>query len=363
MRKDSTHHRYAFTLIELLVVIAIIGIMIGLFIPTVQATQEGNAKLLVETIRNSEVVLTTPKQVESFTFVVFGDRTTGRPEGLPILADAVRDTNRMRPSFVMNIGDMVQGYCPTEQWLEQMSEYKAIMNRLEMPWFPTAGNHDIYGGRARDTLPEGQHESNYETHFGPLWYAFEYKNNWFIVLYTDEGHPETGNKSFRQPEDQIMSDAQFNWLKSILEKAKHADGVYIFQHHPRWLSTRYGDDWEKVHNALVEAGNVKVVFAGHIHAMTYNKRDGIHYLTLAATGGSLDSSATAEDGVMHHIHFVTVRNGAEPSIAILPVGSTIDFTTMPPRRFNEMRSETQTSDRGTEAGRFQEPIVTPQTVP
>ena len=363
MRTYSTYHKPAFTLIELLVVIAIIGIMIGLFIPTVQATQDRNTEFRIETTRNSEVVLTAPKQVETFTFVVFGDRTTGRPEGLPILADAVRDTNRMRPSFVMNIGDMVQGYCPTEQWLEQMREYKAIMNQLEMPWFPTAGNHDTYAGRAADTLTKDQHDPTYEAHFGPLWYAFEYKNNWFIVLYTDEGHPETGNKSFRQPEDQIMSDAQFNWLKSILEKAKHADGVYVFQHHPRWFSTRYGDDWEKVHHAFVEAGNVKVVFAGHIHAMTYNKRDDIHYLTLAATGGSLDSSATVEDGVMHHILFVTVRKDMEPSIAILPVGSTIDFMAMPPRRFNEMRSETQTPDRSTEADRFQEPIVTPQTVP
>jgi len=324
---------------------------------------EDKSEPRVDTTRTSEIVLTAPTQEdESFSFVVFADRTTGKPEGLPILAAAVQDTNRLKPAFVMNIGDMVQGYCAAEQWLAQMTEYKEIMSQLEMPWFPTPGNHDIYGGRAADTLPKGQHESNYETHFGPLWYAFEYKNNWFIVLFTDEGNPETGEKAFNKPECQVMSDEQFNWLKSVLSKAKDAEGVYVFQHHPRWLGNRYGSDWDKVHAAFVENGNVKVVFAGHIHAMTYNEKDGIQYLTLAATGGSLDGEATLEEGVAHHIHHVMVKKGSKPAIAGLPVSSTFDITTMPPRRFSDMRPQTQSRTRST-APAAPAPVVTPQTVP
>lgn len=368
MRKNSTHHRPAFTLIELLVILAIIGIMVGLFVPTVRAAQEGYSAPRVETTRNSPVVLFAPKQEDkSFSFVVFADRTSekliGHEKGIAICQEAIRDTNCLKPVFVMNVGDMVQGYCSTEQWLEQMKEHKEIMNQLDMPWFPTAGNHDIYGGNERDTLPIGQHESNYETHFGPLWYAFEYENNWFIVLYTDEGNPETGEKSFSKPECQMMSDEQFGWLNSVLDKAKKADGVYVFLHHPRWFGGggSYGNDWDKVHKALVASGNVKIVFGGHIHRMTYNVKDGIQYITTAATGGSLNEEGTVEEGVLQHITFVTVQQRSEPVIAVLPVKSTIDITTMPSQR-SALQKAIQTRSS---AGPLTPPVhaVPLQTVP
>ena len=60
MRTYSTHHRPAFTLIELLVILAIIGIMVGLFVPTIRATQEGNSEFRVEMTRNNEIVLPIP---------------------------------------------------------------------------------------------------------------------------------------------------------------------------------------------------------------------------------------------------------------------------------------------------------------
>lgn len=292
---------------------------------------QAEPKIQVETPRQSDITLTVPNENDSFTFLVFGDRTTGTPEGLPILADAVCDANRLKPDFVMNIGDMVQGYNTTEQWLDQMREYKAIMAKLNCPWYPTPGNHDIYGGKFASELPKGQHEQDYEKHFGPLWYAFEYKNNWFVVLFTDEGNPETGEKTFKKPECQKMSDAQFEWLRTILKKAAGADGVYVFQHHPRWLGGNYGDDWNKVHAAFVEAGNVKAVFAGHIHVMTFNEKDGIRYITLATTGGKLDRN-DPQAGMMHHINHVSVHKGSTPKITILPVKSTIDVASMPPRR-------------------------------
>jgi 3',5'-cyclic AMP phosphodiesterase CpdA len=296
------------------------------FLPSILVAQSNNP---VETSRENTITLTIPRTEDSFRFIVFADRTSGTPEGITILEDAVRDANRLDPDFVINVGDMVQGYNDVEQWLEQMKEYKAVMNELKCFWYPTAGNHDIYAGRFAKNLPKGQHEKEYEEHFGPLWYAFEYKNYWFIVLYTDEGNQETGEKSFSKPECQMMSNTQFHWLQSVLKKAKNADGIFIFQHHPRWLENQYGNDWHKVHTALVETGNVKIVFAGHIHRMTYYECDNIKYLTLAATGGKLKQPNNLEVGMIHEIHLVSVRKGNEPEIAILPVKSTLDVTTMP----------------------------------
>jgi hypothetical protein len=89
------------------------------------------------------------------------------------------------------------------------------------------------------------------------------------------------------------------------------------------LGGGYGDDWERVHKRLKEAGNVSAVFAGHIHRMRYDGvRDGIEYFTLATTGGG-QSGIAKEAGYLHHFHIVTVRKG-RIAVAGVPVGSVMD---------------------------------------
>ena len=218
------------------------------------------------TSRNSALRLPLPEEREAFSFVVFGDRTGGPAEGIRVLAQAVGEVNLIRPDLVMTVGDLVQGYNETPKWLEQAAEFKGVMARLACPWFPVVGNHDIYW-RGQGPAPKGEHEADFEAHFGPLWYAFRHKSAWFIALYSDEGNPATGEKNFDKPECQRISDEQFAWLQDVLARAAGAAHVFVFLHHPRWLTARYGDDWERVHAALAAAGNVRAVFAGHIHSI------------------------------------------------------------------------------------------------
>jgi len=284
----------------------------------------------IHTSRGSGRLLPLPKEDGVFHFVIYGDRTGGVPAGVRVLEQAVVDTNLLGPDLVMTVGDLVQGYNQTAEWLVQMREFRGVMDRLDMAWFPVPGNHDIFW--RGDGRPLGEHEASYEKHFGPLWYWFAHKKTGFLVLFTDEGDGTDKARDFSEPAMVQMSDAQLAWLAASLEEMRELKQVFVFLHHPRWMASRYkGSNWPRVHDLLVAARNVRAVFAGHIHRMHYDgKKDGIEYFALATTGGSLGEDLPA-GGWLHHMNVVSVRDDSY-TVATIPVGAVLD-----PRQFTTER--------------------------
>jgi len=293
----------------------------------------------IHTDRPSPVMLPLPRGDDVFHFIVFGDRTGGPVEGIQVLAQAVEDANLLDPDLVMTVGDLVNGYNQTEPWMRQMEEFRATMNRLKMPWFPVAGNHDMYWRRddkAPEKKPQLEHELHYEKYFGPLWYWFEHKKVGFLVLFTDEGHPDGRERDFRDPEQQRLSSRQMTWLGKALEEMKPLQHVFVFLHHPFWWQRYPGNNWDEVHKLLVSAGNVRAVLAGHVHRMTYSGlRDGIDYFSLATSGGSLPREMEGHRyfGYLHHFNVVTVRKEGY-TMASIPVGGVFD-----PKQFDALREK------------------------
>jgi hypothetical protein len=292
----------------------------------------------LRTNRVSQQVLPLPKGEDMFHFVVFGDRTGGPPEGVQVLAQAVRDTNLLDPDLVMTVGDLIQGYNGQDLWEKQMLEYRQTMAALRMPWFPVAGNHDIYW--RGDGRPPTEHEANYEKHFGPLWYWFEHKQCGFLVLHSDEGDPASPAvpRDFGQPAQQKFSDAQLGWLRGALAEMKSLRHVFVFMHHPRWAADIYpGTNWPEVHGLLRANGNVRACFAGHIHRLRHDGvKDGIEYMALATTGGSMPGDYPRV-GYLHHFNVITVRPDGIKA-ATVPVGAVIDPRLFTPERAADLDS-------------------------
>ena len=296
----------------------------------------------VHTNRTGTKKLPRPKEDGVWHFVVFGDRTGGPAEGITVLQQAVRDANLLDPDIVMTVGDLINGYNETPEWMAQMREYHSVMSKLSMPWYPVAGNHDTFWRRTKgeEERPELEHDQHYETHFGPLWYWFAHKTAAFIVLYTDETDPVFGRKHYGVPGGQRMSAEQKQWLSATLKKTSGFEHVFVFVHHPRWIKNRYPhSDWQDVERRLLDAGNVTAVFAGHIHRLHYaeaRRPSGgrpIQYFTLATTGANSRATQLSEPGYshsesllgyVHHLDVVTVRGTGRISVSTLPIGAVMD---------------------------------------
>jgi hypothetical protein len=260
----------------------------------------------------SEQQLYAPDDRDSFDLMIFGDRTGGPREGIEVLKQAVQMANDLDVDLVTTVGDLIEGYNQPDQWRIQMREYKDVVKDLRMPWYPCAGNHDVY---ARPDRARGNMDL-YTKHFGPLYYSFDYKWAHFIVLFSDEA------LSFREPaKNQNFSPQQMQWLGNDLA-ATEAAQIFVFLHHPRWTKRYTGCNWDDIHRMFVSDGRPITVFGGHIH--TYRSDgwiDNVHYYTLATTGGHL--GRLQQSAALHHVNFVRVRPEGT-TVAVLPVGSVIN---------------------------------------
>ena len=254
-------------------------------------------------------LLASPDRV--FRIAILPDRTTGRDWGLPYLEAAVRDLNRIRVDAAFTVGDMIQGYTrDAAEWDRQAAQWKTITAGLKASLFPVAGNHDVISGsRVPGDTTFGD---RYLRTFGPLKYMAELDGATVIALFSDEAYGDGGVR---------LSDAQIDWLKTCLERAKaRGKPILLLMHRPLWRteSVRW---FERVHPALVEAG-VDAVIAGHLHSMQHDGvRDGVQYAIVGTCGGSIDQHPLA--GQMQHLTFVQLDPDGSLELFHQPVGLTL----------------------------------------
>jgi len=312
--------------------------------------------------------LPAPEPRTGATFAILSDRTAGFEWGTKYLSRAVDELNLVRPDLVLTLGDHVEGYSRSlDDYAAEALQYHQIVDRLAMPWYPTAGNHDVMPG-TRDPS-DHRFEALYQKYFAPLYYSVDYQDLHFIVLYSDE----------LLQSQSMLSEAQLAWLKNDLNKTfefrrTHGGGghVFVLIHKPLWRYAK--SNWPKVHELLVDfnrrplvtvegagppsakAGpKVDAVFAGHVHAYTQDPvLDRIAYYTLSVTGGAIDQDRTT--GQMQSYLLVKVDAGG-PHLGLIEPGSIHkdDFITAPDRAVLEQIARLDERSIGVE-GLLEQPV-------
>jgi hypothetical protein len=220
---------------------------------------------------------------ENFQFAIVTDRTGGHRPG--VFPSACRKLNLLQPEFVMSVGDLIEGYTEDRDQLDkEWAEFNGFVDGLEMPFFYTAGNHDISN---MAMLPIWQNQ------FGRTYYHFVYHDVLFMVLNSED---PPGSKPANIGEEQLA------WAAQVLAENTEVRWTVVFLHKPMW---QYGDgaNWSKVEAMLGE--RPRTIFAGHHHRYAVHRQGKWSYYALATTGGGSKLEGPAQ-GRFDHVVWVTM---------------------------------------------------------
>ncbi len=245
-----------------------------------------------------------PNSPDTFRFVVLSDRTGGHIPGL--WAKAIAETNRLKPDFVICIGDLIEGYISDEDEIrKQWAEFDAITRKLNAPFFYCPGNHDV--------IPEACRKIYTKLHGigGRTWYSFDYHHCHFLVL----------DSSAMIGKDKVLAEKQWKWIEKDLSRANRiSKHIFIFIHHPMFYGERK-PYWDRLRKML--DAKKTTIFSGHWHSpLCYGKVDGVSYYVLSATAagsGGAPAKPNRKKGEFQCYVHVVVSDG-KVTIAIIPLG-------------------------------------------
>ena len=276
----------------------------------------------------------------SFQFAIIGDRTGGA-NVQRTFALAMENLNLLQPEFVINVGDLIEGYTRDKVELHsQWDEAEAMTSKLDMPFFYTPGNHDISYPEASEVWKE---------RYGTTYYHFVYNNVLFLILDSEDAprlEPPPGmEESIKlynklQTEDpqrakemlaEFMKDEavvagltkpvefleeQMNWIKKTLDENVDVQWTFLFMHEPCWENP--SESFKEVQSLIKD--RQFTWFAGHLHYYDYDQIDGREYITMGPTGASFHHDGP---GNVDHISWVTMTDNG-PQIGNIALKGVFD---------------------------------------
>ena len=195
-------------------------------------------------------------------------------ETLAKLEEAARQFERDKPSFIVELGDLIDAAASVET--EQ--SYLKTINR---PFSAICKDrHYVLGNHCVDTLNKDEFLGTVEQE--KSYYSFDRGGFHFVVLdscFRSDGQPY-GRKNFQWTDANIPA-AEMEWLEGDLKASDKP--VIVFAHQRLDVSNSHGvKNNADVRKVLEASRRVLAVFQGHSHQNDLKEIGGIHYCTLVA---------------------------------------------------------------------------------
>ena len=194
--------------------------------------------------------------------------------------------------LILNAGDMADNGDNFNQWGWAFNENLEFFANSST--FATAGNHEDEGGKLSDFYNYDALLPAQDTDSG-AYYSFDYASAHIIVINTNDADAQNG-----------LSEAQYEWLISDLEKNKDAKWTFVLMHKSLYSGGSHSFDGDVVamRKQLVPvfySYGVDIVFAGHDHTYTVTETlDGNGNAVNRASYSDGSFTLTADgDGVMY----------------------------------------------------------------
>jgi len=224
-----------------------------------------------------------------FRFALIGDRTgTAAPQ---VYSRVWREVSLFGPDLAVSIGDTIQGGndgTAAAEW-RAMDPLWRSYRRTQTLYVP--GNHDIWSPASKRLFEEeaGHPASHSYIHGGAL----------FVILDNSLG-------------DELAPD-QLEFCERELAKNKDLRPKFVFLHRPSWIiHARLGNRNFGLHGLARKYG-VDYVISGHGHQLVHLELDGIRYLEIGSSGGTIERGLKLgqgfKDGWFYHWIWAQVRDG------------------------------------------------------
>lgn len=252
---------------------------------------------------------------------IIGDQTfsTDIQAAYGVLQQGVNVLSGQEVDVVLHTGDLVESSLSPAQVTALFNQATGILDQLPVPWYLTAGDHDVNPPGFQQDSPDRSREQLFQQLYGARvpafaarpYYSFDLNGYHFISLYSFGAlHSDSrfGNIFLSQ-----VYDDQFAWLRNDLRNHRNSRGIIVWVHQPMWY---HASGWQRVHE-LLRRFPVAAVISGHFH---YNqdggKLDGIHYLSVGATGGNT-KSGSRQAGDVDHVSVLTVAGHKVVDVELL----------------------------------------------
>ncbi len=172
----------------------------------------------------------------------------------PNLTTALLDAKAKQAKFVIGLGDYTEVGTDSE-----LKAVKDIFNSVGLPYYLTAGDHDLWNARDKGVSPEAKFNSI----FGSPYQSFSDSGVRFLILYNADNY-------------QGLDEVQMNWLETQVETqvTNPAKLTLAFLHEPLYhpssdhfmgrVTPNLKSQAQKI-NQLLQKGGVKEVFYGDTH--------------------------------------------------------------------------------------------------